>query len=484
MMEAEEVFRDRLATVNEQGKRNWIYAKRPKGRLYNIRSIVSWCFFIAFFSLPFVQINGRPLFLFDVTESRFILFGAVFWPQDFFIFGLAMVAFILFIILFTMAFGRLFCGWVCPQTVFMEMLFRKIEYWVEGDAPAQRLLNNGPWNGEKIRKKAVKHALFFALSVIIANTFLSYIIGVKELQAIVTAPVSEHPGGFAAMIIFSGVFYSVFAFFREQICTTICPYGRLQSVLLDKNSVVVAYDYVRGEPRGKFKKKKETEKDNCNCIDCGDCKKKEPAPVLGDCIDCFQCVHVCPTGIDIRNGTQLECINCTACMDACDFMMEKTGRAKGLIRYASENGIAEKKPLRFTARMKTYTTVLLLITGAITFLLISRKPVSGTIIRTAGMLYQERGKDSISNLYRIKLVNKTVADVPLTLRLEESGGKVELVGHSPIHIKAEGQGEGTFFVVLPRSAIEKRKTTLTIGLYEGERRLEQKQTTFLGPASR
>lgn len=476
----EEVFRDRLATVNEQGKRNWIYAKRPKGRLYNIRSIVSWGFFIMFFSLPFIQINGRPLFLFNVTEGRFILFGAIFWPQDFFVFGLAMVAFILFIVLFTMAFGRLFCGWVCPQTVFMEMIFRKIEYWVEGDAPSQRLLNAAPWNGEKIRKKTLKHALFFLLSVLVANTFLAYIIGIKELQAIVMAPVSAHPGGFMAMIVFSGVFYSVFAFFREQVCTVVCPYGRLQSVLLDKDSVVVAYDYVRGEPRGKFKKKKE----NNSCAGCSDCKKEEPEPVFGDCIDCFQCVHVCPTGIDIRNGTQLECINCTACMDACDFMMEKTGRAKGLIRYASENGIAEKKPLRFTGRMRVYSMVLVLITGAITFLLISRKPVSGTIIRTTGMLYQERGTDSISNLYRIKLVNKTTADVPLTLRLEDGSGKVEMIGHSPIHIKAEGQGEGTFFIVLPRSDIEKRKTKLTIGLYEGDRQLVEKQTTFLGPASR
>ena len=486
-MKEEEVFRDRLATVTEQGKRNWIYAKRPKGRLYNIRSIVSWCFFIAFFSLPFIQIDGRPLFLFNVTEGRFILFGAIFWPQDFFVFGLAMVAFILFIVLFTMAFGRLFCGWVCPQTVFMEMIFRKIEYWVEGDAPSQRLLNAGPWTGEKIRKKAIKHALFFLLSVLVANTFLAYIIGIKELEAIMTAPVSEHPAGFFAMIAFSGVFYSVFAFFREQVCTVICPYGRLQSVLLDKNSVVVAYDYVRGEPRGKFKKKKEPVANGCG--DCGgNCHKSEPAPipepVLGDCIDCFQCVHVCPTGIDIRNGTQLECINCTACIDACDFMMEKTGRPKGLIRYASENGIAEKKPLRFTARMKVYTMVLTLITGAITFLLISRKPVSGTIIRTTGMLYQERGTDSISNLYRIKLVNKTTADVPLTLKLESGNGKVEVVGHTPIHIKAEGQGEGTFFIVLPRKSIDKRKTALTIGLYQGERRLVEKQTTFLGPASR
>lgn len=461
MKEEEEIFRDSIATVTKQGKRKWIYAKRPKGRLFNIRSIVSYVYFIVFFSLPFIQVNGRPLFLFDVTEGRFILFGAIFWPQDFFIFGLAMVAFILFIVLFTMAFGRLFCGWVCPQTIFMEMVFRKIEYWIEGDAPAQRMLDKAPWNAEKIRKKTLKHVIFFVLSVLIANTFLAYIIGIQDLQAIVTDPLSSHAGGFIAMMVFSGVFYTVFAFFREQVCTVVCPYGRLQSVLLDKDSVVVAYDYVRGEPRGKYKK---------------------DAPELGDCIDCMQCVHVCPTGIDIRNGTQLECVNCTACIDACDFMMEKTGRPTGLIRYASENGIAKKQPLRFTPRLKTYSTVLLLITGAIAFLLISRKPVSGTIIRTAGMLYQERGLDSISNLYRIKLVNKTTSEVPLTLRLEETPGHVETIGQPQIHIKAEGQGEGTFFVVLPRNAIQKRKSVLTIGLYQGEELITTKQTTFLGPA--
>lgn len=450
-------FRDSIATVNKQGKRNWIYAKRPKGKLYTIRSIVSLLFFIVFFSLPFIQIDGRPLFLFNIPEGRFTLFGAIFWPQDFFIFGLAMLAFILFIVLFTMAFGRLFCGWVCPQTVFMEMLFRRIEYWIEGDAAAQKMLQRAPWNTSKIVKKAGKHIIFFALSVVIANTFLAYIIGVKALQEIVTDPLSEHAGGFAAMLVFSGVFYAVYAFFREQVCTVVCPYGRLQSVLLDKNSVVVAYDYLRGEPRGKFSKNE------------------------GDCIDCMQCVNVCPTGIDIRNGTQLECINCTACIDACNHIMEKVGYPKNLIRFASENGIANKKPLRFTPRMKVYSSILLLLTAAVTFMLISRKPVSGTIIRTAGMLYQERGTDSISNLYRIKLVNKTTAAVALSLKLEGDNGAVEIIGNPHIQVKAEGQGEGTFFIVLPRKELHKRKSSVTIGLYEGNKQVGSKETTFLGP---
>jgi len=458
----EESFRDSIATVDKQGKRSWIYSQQPRGKLYNARSVLSFLYFLAFFAGPFIQLNGRPLFLFNVVEGRFILFGAIFWPQDFFIFGLAMLAFILFIVLFTMAFGRLFCGWACPQTIFIPMLFRRIEYWIEGDAAAQKTLQRAPWNTDKIIKKTSKHILFYLLSFLIANTFLAYIIGMDNLIDIATGPVKAHTGGLATMLVFAAVFYGVFAFFREQVCTVVCPYGRLQGVLLDRDAVVVAYDYTRGEPRGHYKKQADNH--------------------LGDCIDCHQCVKVCPTGIDIRNGTQLECVNCTACIDACNFMMEKTGRPLHLIRYASENGIANKQPLRFTPRLKIYSTILLILLTAITWMLLSREPVSGTIIRTAGMLYQERGTDSITNLYRIKLVNKTAANIGLSLRMEDLSGKVELLGHQQILVKAEQQGEGLFFIVLPRSAISKRKTTLHISLYTGEKKTGTLTTTFLGPA--
>lgn len=458
---SDHTFRDAIATVDKQGKRNWIFAKQPKGRWYNIRTWVSLFYFSVFFSLPFISINGRPLFMLNVIEGKFILFGAIFWPQDFFIFGLAMMAFILFIVVFTMAFGRLFCGWMCPQTIFMEMLFRRLEYWIEGDAAAQKLLQQSPWNTNKIIRKTGKHLAFYALSFLIANIFLAYIIGAKALGRIITEPLSDHAGGFIAILVFSGVFYGVFAFMREQICTIVCPYGRLQGVLLDKDSILVAYDYERGEPRGKF--------------------RKDASRAQGDCIDCMQCVKVCPTGIDIRNGTQLECVNCTACIDACDFMMEQTGRPKGLIRYASENGIAQKKKLRFTPRLRVYTSVLTLLLIAIGAMLGSRKPVSGTIMRTAGMLYQERGTDSLTNLYRIKLINKTTKDIPLELRLEDEAGVISMAGNTLIHVKAEGQGEGTFFVVLPKTAVHKRKSTLYIGLYENNERITRLRTTFLGP---
>ncbi len=461
-----ESFRDRIATVDAKGKRKWVFAQKPEGRFYNIRTWVSWGFFALFFTLPFLKFNGRPLFLFNFPEAKFIIFGKVFWPQDFFIFGLTMVTFIIFIVLFTAAFGRLFCGWVCPQTIFMEMLFRKVEYFIEGDAARQKMLNNSPWTGKKIRIKALKHSTFFLLAFIIANFFLAYIIGVDELKHIITEPVSEHLIGFMSILLFAGIFYGVYAYFREQICTVICPYGRLQSVLLDRNSMIVAYDHKRGEPREKYKKKHTAELNT------------------GDCIDCFQCVKVCPTGIDIRNGTQMECVGCTACIDACDKMMDAVGQPRGLVRYASENGIAENTKLRYTGRMKFYTVLLVILSAILALLLISRKDIDGTIIRTKGTLYQERGTDSLANLFNIKIINKTIKNIPVTLRLEGNAkdeGKIELVGATDIHLKDEDQAMGTFFVVLPRKFVTARKMKLTIGLYEGDKKITTLSTNFAGP---
>ncbi|MEN9298877.1 MAG: cytochrome c oxidase accessory protein CcoG [Bacteroidota bacterium] len=457
-----EAFRDRIATIDESGKRKWIYAYQPKGKFYNIRTILSVLYFLIFFGLPFVEIDGRPLFQFNIPEAKFIIFGKIFWPQDFFIFGLTMVTFVFFIVLFTAAFGRLFCGWACPQTNFMEMMFRRVEYWVLGDAPAQRQLKNAPWTGNKIFKLGLKHVLFFLLSFIIANFFLAYIIGIKELQKIITEPVTEHVAGFASIIVFSGVFYGVYAFFREQACTVVCPYGRLQSVLLDKNSMIVAYDYKRGEPRGNFKKQAELN--------------------LGDCIDCHQCVKVCPTGIDIRNGVQMECVGCTACIDACNHIMDSIDKPRGLIRYASENSIAKGEPLRYTTRMKLYTGLCFLLLSVLSVILLTRKDVDATVIRTAGMLYQERGTDSISNLYNIRMVNKTTQDLNIEVRLVDAPGRIQMAGNPIIKMAKEAQAAGTFFVVLPKENIKQRKTIIKLAIFENGKEIATTKTNFLGPA--
>jgi cytochrome c oxidase accessory protein FixG len=461
----EESFRDSLATVDKEGRRKWIYAWKPKGRLYTLRTWLSYLYFIIFFGLPFVKINGRPLFMFNIPKGKFIVFGNIFWPQDFFIFGLAMVTFIFFIILFTAAFGRLFCGWACPQTNFMEMMFRKIEFMVLGNSNQQKALKKAAWTGEKIFKVTLKHVLFYALSFIIANFFLAYIIGIDDLQKIITEPLSEHMVGFSSILIFSGIFYGVYAFFREQACTVVCPYGRLQSVLLDKNSMIVAYDYKRGEPRGVLKKH----------------QHETPSIQLGDCIDCFQCVRVCPTGIDIRNGVQMECVGCTACIDACNDVMDKVHKPRGLIRYASENTIATGEPLHYTWRMKIYTGLCLVVLTGLSILLFTRKDINVTVMRTPGQLYQERGTDSVSNLYNIKVMNKTDKDIPLTVKLENMSGSVQVVGKPYVHVIKEGQGSGSFFLTLPKNNIHNRKTEVEVGLYEGDKKILTETTSFLGP---
>lgn len=457
-----ESFRDTIATVDKDGKRAWIFPKKPSGKLFNLRAYLSYIYLIVFFGLPFIKVNGEPLFLIDILNTKFILFGMIFWAQDFFIFGLGMLIFIVFIALFTVVFGRVFCGWACPQTIFMEMLFRRIEYFIEGDAKHQKALTQAPWSNEKIFKRVSKFVLFFALSYLIANTLLCYLISLDEVIKMYTMP-SQHVGGLVALLIFTFVFYLVYSYLREQICIIVCPYGRMQGVLLDKDSIVVAYDHERGEPRHKIKKSEDHGK--------------------GDCIDCGLCVQVCPTGIDIRNGTQLECINCTACIDECDAVMEKVNLPIGLIRYASENDIQNKQKLKFTARMKAYTVVLLVLLGVETFLLSTRSDYDVTILRAKGMLYQQQPNDKISNLYTIKLVNKTRKDLPVDIKVENFDAEIQIIGKD-ITVKREAISEGEFFVILKNNSITQRKSVLEIGIYSNNKKIKTVKTNFLSNISR
>ena len=460
----EESYRDHISTVDESGKRVWIYPKKPKGRFTNYRQVVSYLLLIILFAGPFIKIGGQPLLLFDVIDRQFVFFGQVFWPQDFHLAVIGMITTVVFIILFTVVYGRIFCGWICPQTIFMEHVFRRIEYWIEGDYMKQKKLDKQDWNQEKIIKKTAKHFIFLLISAVIMHTFVSYIVGVDDLWSMIERGPAEEPYAFVAIVVFTGLFYGVFSKMREQVCTTICPYGRLQGVLLDRQSIVVVYDNVRGETRGKFRKNEDREEKG-----------------LGDCIDCHQCVYVCPTGIDIRNGTQLECVNCTACMDACDSIMDKIGKPRGLVRYASEENIAEGKKWRFTGRMKAYTVVLLVLVGVLATLLTLRSDVETTILRTPGMMYQERPDGTITNLYQLKMVNKTPRDMPIELRLESIAGELEMVGDNLL-LKKQSLGEGAFFIVLDPSDLTKMSTDIEIGVYSKNERIETVTTRFLGPA--
>lgn len=458
-----EAFRDSVTHIDKEGHRVFFYPKKPAGKLYNLRTYVSWIFLAILFSLPFVKIHGNPVFLFNVLERKFILFGVRFWPQDFFLFVLGMLIFIVFIALFTVVYGRVFCGWVCPQTIFMEMVFRKIEYFFEGDAQYQRKLNNSPWNAEKIRRRGLKLLVFYLLSFLISNTFLAYIIGIDNVLKIATEPLSQHIGGFVAMLIFSGVFFFVFAWFREQACLVVCPYGRMQGVLLDKHSIVVAYDHKRGEPRSKFTKDTNTKH--------------------GDCIDCSECVRVCPTGIDIRHGTQLECTNCTACIDACDMIMEKVNKPKGLIRYASEFTIRTGKRLRWTPRMIAYTAILFVLIALESFLLTTRTDIDVTMVRTRGVLFNTELDGRISNLYNIKLINKTTDDMNISIVPEDPTIEIKLIGHE-WKVKADSLLDGELFVIVPADHMANQKQKIEIQIWSNGHLITEEKTTFIGPAGK
>jgi cytochrome c oxidase accessory protein FixG len=426
-----EEFRDHIATVNEQGKRVWIFPKKPKGSLTNKRKIVSYLLLLFLFAVPHIHFNGEQLLLFNIIERKFVIFGAIFWPQDFYLLAILLIVGVVFVILFTIIYGRLFCGWVCPQTIYMEFVFRQIEYWIEGDWTEQKRLNAAPWTAKKWFKKITKIVAFWIVSFLVANTFLAYIIGSEELWKIQTDPLNTHLGGLIAIIIFTTLFFFVFAHLREQVCTTICPYGRLQGVLLDQNSMVVAYDHVRGEQRAKFRK--------------GEVRSDVQK---GDCIDCAQCVHVCPTGIDIRNGTQLECINCTACIDACNTMMTGVGMEKGLIRFVSENGIKNRTPFQWTRRVKAYTALLIGLLAVLIIMLANRDDFQTIILRQRGSTYQITDDNRISNIFEIDLTNKTKHEFNVQLKCSDPKVEIDLTDRK-LTLKSQKHMKDRFVIKTP-----------------------------------
>ena len=465
----DESFRDSIGTIDEEGKRKFIFPKKPSGKLYEYRKLVSYFLLAILIANPFIKINGNQFMMFNVLERRFNIFGFPFWPQDFYLFVMFMIVGVVFVILFTVIFGRIFCGWICPQTIFLEMVFRRIEFWIEGDRGAQIRLSKQEWNAEKIRKKGIKWFLFLVISFFIANVFLAYLISSDELFKMIEEGPESHLSTLIALLIFTGVFYFVFVWFREQVCIIACPYGRLQGVLLDNKSINVAYDFVRGEKeagRAKFNKNED-----------------RATAGKGDCIDCHQCVHVCPTGIDIRNGTQLECVNCTACIDECDTIMESVGLPKGLIRYASEDEIEKKSKFQFTARMKGYSAVLIILVGVLTGLLFLRTDVEASILRLPGQLYQHKG-DNISNVYTFKIINKTNDEFKdIHFKLVGIKGTLKVVGQQDFKVPKQGMNGGTLFIEINQFLLETDKTKLEIEVYNGNKKIETATTNFLSPRS-
>jgi cytochrome c oxidase accessory protein FixG len=371
--------------------------------------------------------------------------------------------------LFTVAFGRIFCGWFCPQTIFMEMVFRRIEFWIDGDRAQQLRLDKQAWDAEKIRKRLTKWVVFFIISFLIANVFLAYLIGSDKLiQFIEEGPIANK-STLIALLIFTAVFYFIYAWFREQVCIIACPYGRMQGVLLDNKTINVAYDHVRGEGesgRGKFNKNEDRK-----------------ASGKGDCIDCKVCVHVCPTGIDIRNGVQLECINCTACIDECDTIMDKVGLPKGLIRYASEDEIVKKEPFKLTLRMKGYIAVLSILISVFIGMLFLRSDVEAVILNAPGQLFQHEDT-KIVNLYNYKIINKTTSEFnKVTFKLIAPKGEIKVVGNPFTKVPKQGMTQGAFFVKVEEKELSNEKTILKIEVYNDNKLIETATTNFNGPRS-
>jgi len=459
--DSDNYFRDHFSGVNENGKRNWFHPQKPKGFWHNRRAVFTVVVLSILFITPFLKYNNQPLLLLNVLERKFIIFGLFIGPQDYWLFGLTMLSFMVFIVLFTTIFGRLWCGWACPQTVFMEMVFRKIEYAIEGDRPQQIALDKSPWTADKVIKKSVKYFLFLLVSFLIANLLLAYIIGIDALSVILREPIANHVPLFSGIVAFTALFYFNFAWLRDQACTVVCPYGRLQGVLMDRNSIVVAYDYKRGEPRGKLHKGQDRNE--------------------GDCIGCNQCVAVCPTGIDIRNGTQMECVNCTACIDACDSIMDKVGFEPGLIRYTSENAIVNSSNKLITTRVIGYICVLVLLWSVLGFMIISRTDTQTLLLRAPGSQYIENKDGTISNLYTFKIFNKTNHTIHPEIRLEQINGQMIFAGTPDLTLAGAGMAEGTVFLIIPKTELKTRKTKLRLSVYQQNQKLEEFETTFMAP---
>jgi cytochrome c oxidase accessory protein FixG len=464
-VEEHQTFRDELASIARDGRRRWIYARQPSGRLYRARTVVSW-FLLAFLVLaPFVHFRGQPLVLLNVLERRFVFFGMVFWPQDFYLVVLIALGVLVTLALSTVAIGRVWCGWLCPQTIFMEMLFRKLEFWLDGSAGQQLRRDRGPWNRERIVHVVRKQAIFFALSFGMANVFLAWIIGADQLWTIVTDPPQQHRAGLTAITIFSLVFYGVFSRFREQACVLACPYGRVMSSLIDPRTVTVTYDVVRGEPRGRRRKDVDPR-----------------AAKQGDCIDCFQCVTICPTGIDIRNGIQLECVNCTACIDACNDVMRRTGQPEGLIRLTSDEAVRSGRTSWLSARVAAYGVVWLLLVAGVTALIATRRDLDVLVLRQPGTLHTTMLGGDLANFYTLQAFNRSDRPVRFSLEVVEPRGATVMPLGPLDQVGPHALLEGRFLLRAPATALAGATTPVRFAIKAEGQPDGEIATSFLGPA--
>jgi len=417
-----------LPTLNEDGSRRWIRPKLSRGPWLRRRVMVGWALILLFTAIPYLKLRGKPLILLDVPHRQFTLFGTTFLPTDSMFLMLLLVGLFVGIFLITAIFGRVWCGWACPQTVYMELVYRPIERMIEGNRAHQmRLDRDGP-DG----RRALKNVVFAFVSIFLAHTFLAYFVGVRVLFGWVTGPPGEHWGAFVLAAVVAGLMFLDFGVLREQVCLVACPYGRFQSVLLDRRSLIVGYDARRGEPRGPLERHGQTR---------------------GDCIDCAACVITCPTGIDIRGGLQMECIHCTQCIDACDVVMAKTGRPKGLIRYGSRDEFEGQARRLLRPRIVIYPLIMVLVWGGLAYALAHRGSADVTVLRGIGAPYGVLPDGQISNQLRVKIVNRTQAARRYTISIKHAPDLRLVSPDNPLDVPAGASATASVFVMASATSI-------------------------------
>jgi cytochrome c oxidase accessory protein FixG len=418
-----------LPTLNQDGTRRWIRPRPAHGPYWSRRRLTAWALMVVFLVVPYLRMNGRPLVLLDLPRREFSLFGTTFLPTETVLVQLLFLSLGIGIVLFTALLGRAWCGWACPQTVYMEFLFRPLEYAIEGGRDGVRRLDRA--SGLPLRR-ALKYAVFAVLALVLAHTFLGYFVGIEQLAAWVRRSPFEHPTAFLVMAGTSALVYLDFAWFREQTCLVACPYGRLQSVLLDRRSLIVAYDARRGEPRGRV--------------------GLRAAGALGDCVDCGLCVQACPTGIDIRDGLQMECIHCTQCMDACDVVMAKLRRPRGLIRYGSRAGMEGAKGSWIRPRVLLYPAALTVTVALLAWQIGARPQTEVTLLRGPGAPFAVEADGRIVNQVRLKIANRGAQPQRYAIALEGADEAELIAPINPFPVPARRTAETSVFVTLPPGA--------------------------------
>ncbi len=447
-----------LPTLNADGSRNRIRPRLYPGRLFNRRRVVGWALVVLFVGLPWLTIGGRPAIFLDVVQREFSLFGHTFLATDGVLLMLLMLTIFAAVFWTTALVGRAWCGWGCPQTVYMEFLFRPIERLFEGKRESQLKLDKSGMS----TRRALKNLVFLGLSFVLANVFLSYFVGTHALRSWVTGPPSKHMAGFLVVAVTTGLVFFDFAYFREQMCTVICPYARLQSVLLDRSSLVIGYDVKRGEPRSKGKQK------------LGN----------GDCIDCHACVVACPTGIDIRQGLQLECIACAQCVDACDSIMARIQKPSGLIRYAAQETLdSGHKAALLRPRVVIYSALLLGLLGILTNALLVKPGVEVTILRGIGAPFGESGPQVINQI-RIKIRNRSRAAQNYHVELADLAAAQLISPEDPLPVPAGEQRTTSVFVLAPRSVFSNARRAVHFRITDSHGYRGDFPYELLGPEAR